>query len=131
MCAVPNSEDGRISECQSNFSMIVSCVPYSGVQCTGSQQFYLSLPCVYVGEHSWRVAFALSVFGGFLGLDRLYLGYVTTGIFKLFTFGGFGIVYISDVMLLSIQVRPYTLVSVNYPFLICLLSFCFPALTCS
>jgi TM2 domain-containing membrane protein YozV len=50
------------------------------------------------------VALALSVFFGFCGIDRFYLGYVGIGIIKLFTFGVFGILWIFDVVMISLQV---------------------------
>jgi hypothetical protein len=47
---------------------------------------------------SQKVAYFLALFFGGLGLDQFYLGYTTAGLFKLFTFGGFGIVWIEDVV---------------------------------
>ena len=47
-------------------------------------------------------AWLLSYFLGWLGVDRFYLGYIGTGILKLITFGGFGIWWLIDlVMILS------------------------------
>lgn len=44
-------------------------------------------------------AFALSMFGGFLGLDQLYLGFFYPyGLIKLLTLGGFGIWWIYDMV---------------------------------
>jgi TM2 domain-containing membrane protein YozV len=53
-----------------------------------------------VSDKSWAVAFCLSVFLGWFGMDRLYLGYIGLGCIKLLTFGGFGFWWIVDLVLL-------------------------------
>ena len=47
------------------------------------------------------VALLLSIFLGELGIDRFYLGKIGTGILKLITFGGFGIWWLIDVILIA------------------------------
>ena len=47
------------------------------------------------------VALILSIFLGELGIDRFYLGYIGLGILKLITFGGFGIWYFIDIILIA------------------------------
>jgi TM2 domain-containing membrane protein YozV len=49
---------------------------------------------------SQTTAFALSLFIGFLGADRCYLGHYTVGVFKGLTVGGLGLIYILDVFLI-------------------------------
>lgn len=52
-----------------------------------------------VGEKSFITTWLLSLFLGGLGVDRFYLGKVGTGILKLVTFGGFGIWYLIDLIM--------------------------------
>ncbi len=53
-------------------------------------------------EKSWGTAFCLSLFLGFLGADRFYLGYAVLGILKLCTFGGLGVWWAFDVILIAV-----------------------------
>ncbi len=50
---------------------------------------------------SWTVTLLLAIFLGGLGIDRFYLGKIGTGILKLITFGGFGIWWLIDVILVA------------------------------
>lgn len=50
---------------------------------------------------SWVAALLLSIFLGSLGVDRFCLGKVGTGILKLLTFGGFGIWWLIDVIMIA------------------------------
>ena len=47
------------------------------------------------------VALILSIFLGYLGVDRMYLGKWGTGILKLLTGGGFVIWYVYDVIMIA------------------------------
>jgi len=47
---------------------------------------------------SQAVAYFLSLFFGFLGLDQFYLGFAGHGLMKLFSLGGFGIFWVMDVV---------------------------------
>jgi TM2 domain-containing membrane protein YozV len=50
---------------------------------------------------SWMAALIISIFVGSLGVDRFYLGKIGTGILKLITFGGLGIWWLIDVILIA------------------------------
>ncbi|MBU4198704.1 MAG: TM2 domain-containing protein [Verrucomicrobia bacterium] len=52
-------------------------------------------------QKNFVTALLLSILLGSLGVDRFYLGYVLLGILKLFTFGGFGIWWLIDVILIA------------------------------
>jgi hypothetical protein len=59
---------------------------------------YGPFPVLLPADRDFRPALALSVFGGFLGLDRFYEGKPATGILKLATAGGAGIWWIADIV---------------------------------
>jgi hypothetical protein len=52
-------------------------------------------------QRSWRVAFLLSLFLGFFGADRFYIGRTTSAILKLLSFGGVGVWWLSDFILIA------------------------------
>ena len=47
------------------------------------------------------VALILSIFFGNFGIDRFYLGYVGLGLLKVFTFGGCGVWWLIDIILIA------------------------------
>ncbi|KAF9975013.1 hypothetical protein BGZ73_001466 [Actinomortierella ambigua] len=57
-------------------------------------------------DRSYPVAILLSIFLGYLGVDRFYLGHIITGILKLITAGGFGIWYLIDIVLIILDELP-------------------------
>ncbi|MCL5018736.1 MAG: TM2 domain-containing protein [Candidatus Pacearchaeota archaeon] len=50
---------------------------------------------------NWILALVMSVVFGSLGVDRFIMGKVGTGILKLITFGGIGIWWLIDVVLIA------------------------------
>ncbi len=55
----------------------------------------------HLKKKSRGVAFLLSFFFGFIGLDRFYLGHFWMGMLKLFTGGCFGILWFVDMFRLA------------------------------
>jgi TM2 domain-containing membrane protein YozV len=52
------------------------------------------------GRREWLPALILSLFTGWLGADRFYLGYTGLGVVKLLTLGGCGVWWFVDAVLL-------------------------------
>lgn len=50
---------------------------------------------------NWILTLLMSIFFGSLGIDRFLMGHVFLGILKLITFGGFGIWWLVDVILIA------------------------------
>ena len=80
---------------------IAVCTALSGITCIG-EQYWLntSYPCYEDGDSRVIIAVILSFFVGFFGADRFYLDYYFLGILKLFSFGGLGIWWLIDFILL-------------------------------
>ena len=57
------------------------------------------IPSVF-SDKDWLTAVLLSLFVGWLGIDRFYLGYTGLGIAKLLTLGFFGIWALIDLVLI-------------------------------
>uniref|UniRef100_A0A8C5R628 TM2 domain containing 1 n=1 Tax=Leptobrachium leishanense TaxID=445787 RepID=A0A8C5R628_9ANUR len=66
--------------------------------------FYKTFPCRNVNGYSYKVAVALSLFLGWLGADRFYLGYPALGLLKFCTVGFCGIGSLMDFILISMQI---------------------------
>ncbi|MGH7196757.1 MAG: TM2 domain-containing protein [Candidatus Saccharimonadales bacterium] len=52
-------------------------------------------------QRNYFIALVLSIFVGEFGIDRFYMGKIGTGILKLLTFGGLGIWWIIDIVLIA------------------------------
>ncbi|KAM4720828.1 TM2 domain-containing protein 1 [Rhinophrynus dorsalis] len=85
----------------------ISCKDYGGNVTTFSGKeigFYRPVPCRNVNGYSYKVAVALSLFLGWLGADRFYLGYPALGMLKFCTVGFCGIGSLLDFILISMQI---------------------------
>ncbi|XP_067893290.1 TM2 domain-containing protein 1 [Heterodontus francisci] len=85
----------------------ITCRNYSGIVNTFSGKevgFYKPFPCRNVTGYSYKVAVALSLFLGWLGADRFYLGYPALGLLKFCTVGFCGIGSLIDFVLISAQI---------------------------
>ncbi|XP_062920371.1 TM2 domain-containing protein 1 [Mobula hypostoma] len=85
----------------------ITCRNYSGIVSTFSGKeigFYKPFPCRNVTGYSYKVAVALSLFLGWLGADRFYLGYPALGLLKFCTVGFCGIGSLIDFVLISVQI---------------------------
>ena len=60
------------------------------------------MPMTPDAPKDWLIALLLSIFLGSFGVDRFYLGHVGLGIAKLVTFGGCGIWWLIDVILIAV-----------------------------
>jgi len=50
---------------------------------------------------NWVLALLMSIFFGWIGVDRFMMGKVFTGILKMITFGGIGIWWLIDLILIA------------------------------
>ena len=62
-------------------------------------------PVTHPGMYSEKnivVALLLSFFLGYFGIHRFYTGKIGTGVLMIFTFGGLGIWYLIDLVLIAV-----------------------------
>ena len=52
---------------------------------------------------NWTLTLIMSILFGSLGVDRFIMGHIGLGILKLITFGGCGIWYLIDVILIAMK----------------------------
>ncbi|XP_072244966.1 TM2 domain-containing protein 1 [Leuresthes tenuis] len=93
----------------------VECLPAPNISCrlpnrtefrfSGEEVgFNKTIPCRNVSGYSYKVAVALSLFLGWLGADRFYLGYPALGLLKFCTVGFCGIGTLIDFILIAMQI---------------------------
>ena len=56
-------------------------------------------------EKSWWTALFLSIFLGFFGVDRFYIGRTRSAVVKLITLGALGVWWLSDIILILSDYR--------------------------
>jgi len=69
--------------------------PKCGVRQRGSSEAFGDV------SKTWLIALLLSIFVGYLGVHRFYLGKIGTGILMIITLGGCGIWTIIDIILIA------------------------------
>lgn len=56
-------------------------------------------------EVNWVLCLVMSVFVGWAGVDRYLMHKIGTGLLKLFTFGGLGIWWLVDIILIATKYK--------------------------
>ncbi len=56
-------------------------------------------------ELNWIVTLLMSIFFGYIGVDRFMMGQVVLGLLKLFTAGGFGVWWLVDIILIATRYK--------------------------
>ena len=98
---LPGLDEGTYSVSELSAMAISKVIqPHTKVQPEGQDYTILAndIPGLY-SHKSWMVALLLSVFLGFLAVDRFYMGRIGLGILKLLF--GFGIWWIIDIILIA------------------------------
>jgi len=52
-------------------------------------------------ELNWVITLLMSIFFGYLGVDRFMMGHIGLGLLKLITCGGFGVWWLVDMILIA------------------------------
>lgn len=80
-----------------------NCTVNADVFCLGNRKFFKNIKCNWTQGYKWLTALLISITLGGFGVDRFYLGHWQEGIGKLFSFGGFGVWTLIDVILISLH----------------------------
>lgn len=94
----PRQKEDPFSGAQANFVAAVKSANRASSKAQASKQTQISEAPTKDLLTTWL----FSAFLGWLGVDRLYIGKVGTGILKLLTFGGLGIWALIDLILISV-----------------------------
>ena len=70
------------------------------MSCTDERSRWLETVAGKPSEKNWWIAFVLSCAFGFMGVDRIYLGFLGLGILKFMSMGGAGAWWLCDLALL-------------------------------
>lgn len=112
-CADPeiDNKTQQAVGCSKDYQYVeVPCYPVAGINCSGVQHtgqtvaFCKLVPCKWTNGKRFEIALLLSVFLGWLGIDRFYLGYPALGLVKFCTFGFMLLWHLVDILLIAIQV---------------------------
>ncbi|XP_040040968.2 TM2 domain-containing protein 1 [Gasterosteus aculeatus] len=116
LCNDPKiNKDTQEPENCTDMTAWVECLPAPNISCRLSNGtefrfsgeevgFNKTIPCRNVSGYSYKVAVALSLFLGWLGADRFYLGYPALGLLKFCTVGFCGIGTLIDFILIAMQI---------------------------
>jgi len=98
-------ETQEIRGCNVSGKASVRCEAAEGVECANdTKEFFKTVDCRYTNGYQYKTTVILSIFLGWLGVDRFYLGYPAMGLLKLSTFGLCGLGAFVDFMLIALQV---------------------------
>ena len=96
-----------ISGCQKETQRArIPCETAPGIVCkeSGNRTFTQEVPCKWTNGYDFDTALLLSIFLGFFGADRFYLGYPALGVLKFSTLGFFFLGHLLDIVLIASQV---------------------------